>query len=675
MKKSFFLHIIIWLAMSFNLYAQSQFTNNGNLKLHSGNNIAFFGDFINNGSLIDSGNVITLAGSSAQAVGGASLTTFKNLTLNNSAGSYFTANEQIIGALNITAGTFSTTGYDFTLVSNANGTARIAPILGNFAGNITMQRYISPGVSDWRFLASPVSGVTINDWQDDFVTSGFPGASFPSSAFTSVYTYDETVAGINANGYIPATNATNPILPGKGYCCYIGPVPLTFDVTGPPNKFNQTFPVTFTPGSDIDQDGWEMIGNPYPSSIDWSSASWTKTNINGAIYVWNSSNQQYTSWIGGTGINGGTNIIASSQSFWIQTNAASPALSCTENIKVSSNTAFLKSNNSAFLLSSSIRLTITGNNFKDETLLQFGTGATNIYDADLDARKMFSSNTNVPGIATQDFSLQDLSINRMTPIADSVHIPIKTLVGVSGTYTIKIDSSYLIPSGYGIVLEDLLTGAKTSLEGFQPYTFTISDTTKTARFLLHIVPATVVPLAIELLSFEASALETQVKLNWTTASETNNSHFDIERSADGIHFEFLTSVGAFGNGNSTEVRQYDELDNNPLNDLSYYRLKQVNIDGTYKYTDIRSVVFNPKHEISINPNPAINNLIINVNASYLNTKIKIIDVLGKELAAVTLNEYSNSVNVSALPSGIYYLVLEAIPGKTGSTKNKIIIQR
>src|SRR6185437_15979552 len=346
-----------FLFLSYSVTAQKQFTNNGNFTIHSGVAVSFYGDLVNNGTLIDSGLVITLAGNSAQKIGGSALTKFKNLTLNNSSGSYLSADENISGELTITAGTFSTTGHNFTLISDANGTADIAPILGNFAGNITMQRYLPPGPTDWRFLASPVSGATIADWQDNFFTTGFTGSSYPSNPFVSVYTYDETVPGYEDLGYNGATNTTNPIVPGVGYWCYIGPVPLTFDVTGPPITFTHTFAVSYTPSSSgPSEDGYVMIGNPYPSAIDWSSAAWTKTNINDAIYIWNSTNEQYASWIGGVSVNGGTNIIGSSQSFWIQTNGANPVLTSTENCKIAANPTFLKT--SATSNFKAMRLTI-----------------------------------------------------------------------------------------------------------------------------------------------------------------------------------------------------------------------------------------------------------------------------------------------------------------------------
>ncbi|MBL7931262.1 MAG: T9SS type A sorting domain-containing protein [Bacteroidia bacterium] len=483
MKKSFF-HITFFFAIGI-LAAQNQITNFGNLMVHNNASVSVFGNLIDNGSIVDSGAVITLAGSNAQEIGGTSATTFKNLTLNNTAGSYLSSNKKITGELNISSGTFSTTGYDFTLVSDANGTARIAPILGNFSGNITMQRYLS-GPTSWRFLASPVSGATLADWQDDFFTSGFPNSDYPSYWFTSIYTYDETVSGIADNGYVAPTDISDPIVPNKGYWAYIGPTPITVDVTGPPATFNQTFQVSYTASGGALNDGYVMIGNPYPCPIDWSSPNWNKTNINNAIYIWNPELQQYASWVSGVAVNGGSNLIASSQSFWVQANGFNPALSCNENVKVSNNTPFMRP--SAPAVFDALKLSIAGNGYRDETLLRFGNTGTNGYDTDADARKLFSSNDQVPGIATQDSTLTDMSVNSLPPVTSLLHIPVKTLVGIAGNYTLQVDSSTFLAE-HCIVLEDLYTGIKTNLSAHASYVFDISDTTTAARFLIHVSPS------------------------------------------------------------------------------------------------------------------------------------------------------------------------------------------
>lgn len=484
-SRSSYILMILLLLEAIQFHAQEQVTNFGNFRTYNSSSITVFGNLYNNGTIIDSAEVITLGGSVTQNMGGTSVTTIKNLTLNNPAGASLAAAIKISRELNIVAGTFSSTGFDVTLLSDINGTARIAPILGDFAGNITMQRYLPSGNTGWRFLASPVTGATIADLQDDFVTTGFTGATYPVYTFTSVYTYDESALGPFANGYLPAANATDPLTPGKGYWCYIGPVPLTVDLTGPPVKFGQSFNVGFTASGGTSEDGWVMIGNPYPSPIDWSSASWTKSNVNGAIYIWNPALQQYASWVGGISTNGGSNIIASSQSFWVQTNGASPSLTCTENIKVAGNPTFLKPvSQNTF---ATIRLNLAGNGFTDETYIRFGP-ATNNYDHEHDARKVVSDNPLVPSISSLDSTLTDMSVNSLPTVSNNIHVPVRVRVGASGVYTLNVDSISGIPPNTCVVLEDLLTGNTLPLSP-SGYTFNISDTTVAARFVLHVKSA------------------------------------------------------------------------------------------------------------------------------------------------------------------------------------------
>ena len=95
-------------------------------------------------------------------------------------------------------------------------------------------------------------------------------------------------------------------------------------------------------------------------------------------------------------------------------------------------------------------------------------------------------------------------------------------------------------------------------------------------------------LPVKLISFDAKVNnENTVDLNWATASEIDNAYFEVERSSDAIDFSPIAKVD--GAGNSTNTIQYHTTDNNPLNGMSYYRLKQVDFDGNFAYSDIVSV--------------------------------------------------------------------------------------
>jgi hypothetical protein len=95
------------------------------------------------------------------------------------------------------------------------------------------------------------------------------------------------------------------------------------------------------------------------------------------------------------------------------------------------------------------------------------------------------------------------------------------------------------------------------------------------------------PLPIELLSFDAEAVNNEVQLSWTTASETNNNKFIVEKSRDAINFEFVTELA--GAGNSNTILNYKAADKYPFEGIGYYRLKQVDFDGQYTYSDLKSV--------------------------------------------------------------------------------------
>ena len=92
------------------------------------------------------------------------------------------------------------------------------------------------------------------------------------------------------------------------------------------------------------------------------------------------------------------------------------------------------------------------------------------------------------------------------------------------------------------------------------------------------------PLPIELLSFEGTTIGTKNNLTWSTASELNNDHFVLDRSSDGIIFSSIASLP--GAGNSQQVTHYSLLDEHPIQGTNYYRLQQVDFDGTSTYSQV-----------------------------------------------------------------------------------------
>ena len=108
-----------------------------------------------------------------------------------------------------------------------------------------------------------------------------------------------------------------------------------------------------------------------------------------------------------------------------------------------------------------------------------------------------------------------------------------------------------------------------------------------------------VAMPIELLSFEAKKMEGAISLDWQTASEIDNDYMAVERSKDGRYFEEIgRKTGA---GYSESLQHYQLIDKKPLNGLNYYRLKQVDFDGTESYSDVVQESFKEKNNLNIYP--------------------------------------------------------------------------
>lgn len=110
------------------------------------------------------------------------------------------------------------------------------------------------------------------------------------------------------------------------------------------------------------------------------------------------------------------------------------------------------------------------------------------------------------------------------------------------------------------------------------------------------------PLPVEWLHFDAKAEDESVLLDWSTASETGNDHFLVERSIDLLEIEPIGLVPA--EGNTSQISHYNLRDDSPFNGLSYYRIRQVDMDGQSAVTDWKPVHFNDKQPVRIFPNPS-----------------------------------------------------------------------
>jgi hypothetical protein len=189
---------------------------------------------------------------------------------------------------------------------------------------------------------------------------------------------------------------------------------------------------------------------------------------------------------------------------------------------------------------------------------------------------------------------------------------------------------------------------------------------------------------VELTSFTASALNGAVNLNWSTATETNNAGFEVQRKVGGGEFASVAFVE--GKGTTTQIQSYTFTDNGLSNGTYTYRLKQVDLDGTFEYSseveaDVSTpsvFTLNQNYPNPFNPSTAINfSLAVDSKVS-----LKVFDVLGQEVANlvntnIAAGSHTVNFDASSLNSGVYFYQIEAngIDGTNFSSVKKMMLTK
>jgi len=173
------------------------------------------------------------------------------------------------------------------------------------------------------------------------------------------------------------------------------------------------------------------------------------------------------------------------------------------------------------------------------------------------------------------------------------------------------------------------------------------------------------PLPVELLTFNAEPENSSVRLNWTTATEINNDYFDVERSSDGRNFSSIQKVR--GGGTSSQMLNYNLTDYEPLTGVSYYRLKQVDFDGKYTFSDILPVKFSVSKQLcTIQPNPSTDKVeVVLYTSGEKVIPVKLINAMGALVfqKGWVVHEGINRlpIDVAQFAKGVYFVTLENGP--------------
>jgi len=251
---------------------------------------------------------------------------------------------------------------------------------------------------------------------------------------------------------------------------------------------------------------------------------------------------------------------------------------------------------------------------------------------------------------SQNFNL-DLTLNDCAILGSVVTDELRLLVDDNGDFSDGGTSCYYNGDGTGIVIS------------YASPVVTISNISNThiadnGTSYITLASISTTPLNIELNSFNATPVNNCcVYLDWTTSSEKNNDYFLIERSSDAKNWHFLSEVS--GAGTSSNPIDYDLEDKRPLPNTSYYRLSQVNFDGTLTIEGVRSVVFNKgltSDKLTLYPNPTSD--IIHISGEEIDAKnLTLLNALG-QIVSVEISEDANGIvliDLSSLASGVYIL--------------------
>jgi hypothetical protein len=383
------------------------------------------------------------------------------------------------------------TNNNLLLLSTATRTALIdGSGTGTITGNVTMQRYLPSGFG-YKYFSSPFQAATVNEFADDMDLG---------AAFTTFYKYDENriVGGNPASGWVNYKTTTNVLNPVAGYAVNFGSsaVPNTVDVTGVVTNGNKS--VTLYNHNNPYTLGFNLIGNPYPSPIDWKAAAgWTKTNIDDALYYFKATDQYggtYSTYINGASSDGlASNIIPSMQGFFVHVAGGGPPWPITgtlvmdNNVRITDQThGFLKS-----AMKGIVPLIRFASFFSDDTasfdpfVLYVDEKATDGFDSQSDALKLFNTDLKVPNLYAVSSGGANLSIDALPVIEPLTVVPLGLKINRSGEVVFKIRDIESYFSGMTIFLSDVVAGIEKDLVSGNEYKVNLTSGVYTNRFYLN----------------------------------------------------------------------------------------------------------------------------------------------------------------------------------------------
>ena len=460
----------------------------------------------------------TYNGTVLQVTGSGLPAQVRNLTVNNASGLNLTNALSVAQVVRLTSGDLNLGTRDLTLLSSSAGTALVVNTSGVVVGTATVQRYIDPSLNPglgYRHYSAPVANTTIADLAttgySPMVNNLYNSLGNTVNPFPTVFGYDQARVTTSGNagsqdfdrGFFSPTATTDAMTVGRGYTVNIGASALV-DFRGTLNN-GPVNPGALARGTQTES-GWQFLGNPYPSPLDWSTVA-VPTGLNSAVYVFQSTGQyagSYRSYQNGVG---GNPLIASSQGFFVRTATAgaTPTLVLNNANRVTTFTAanptFNRGNDPRPL----VQLTLNGANsaatLADPAYVYFEAGATAGVDARYDAFKIRNS-----GEAANLYALagaEELSIAGLAPLVSlDVVVPLGLTVPQAGSFVLNTADLRNFSRGTQVFLRDAQTGLLQDLSQQPRYSFAVAAgaLTNTTRFALVFRPSKLTGVRAELLA-------------------------------------------------------------------------------------------------------------------------------------------------------------------------------
>lgn len=332
-------------------------------------------------------------------------------------------------------------------------------------GNATVQCYVS--ANNYHYISSPVAPQSF-------------GSIFPANQ-DNIYLrrYNEpTGEWVNQLG-------TDNCVTGVGYSVTMNAAQIgSFKGVLNPDNVTKTLSNagTASGGSASDYNGWNLIGNPFSSAINWAdvlAANQPAPGFEGSAYIWSGSN-----YIATNGLNGGIsgNLIPICSGFFVKASTNGAQILIPTSAQAHSNHGIYKE-----AILNNLAVKVTGDQYEDQTFVRFHDQATEGFDSRWDARKLEGLNE-APQLYTTAGEYK-LSINEQ-PKQTKRDIPMNFSCGVDGQYTLTFSGVESFESPSRITLEDKLLGSTIDVTNSLSYNFSYNTTDDEGRFILHFSTAT-----------------------------------------------------------------------------------------------------------------------------------------------------------------------------------------